>query len=136
MFLCDKCEEYFDEPRRTAYNTVPYSDGCAHEYGSVCPECGSEEIVEVFPCANCHNYFEEDELETVIDGEIFRRLCPECLDEEYPACENCGKRVPTGELTECNGDMVCSGCLGRRYPSERRVHPVFEDCFRQFGFVG
>ena len=39
-------------------------------------------------CVHCEEYFDEDEMTMVYEGEW---VCPSCLEENYTQCELCGE---------------------------------------------
>lgn len=73
--MCRVCRGRFEPGELgTVCDTYPYGDGvCEQVTTVVCPDCGSDEIVEMHCCAECNGEFDETELR---DG-----LCRVCEEE-------------------------------------------------------
>ena len=71
MFKCENCGEIFEECD-THYEYHPYGDGYASEEWSCCPYCRDTDIVEVYECEGCGEYF----------ASLTDDLCDECYKEE------------------------------------------------------
>lgn len=73
MFICEHCEELFEETK-TIYEHHPYGMGTAAEEWHVCPYCESSNITEAKQCKRCGEYFlelEEDDLCDCCYGELY-----------------------------------------------------------------
>ena len=70
MFKCENCGEIFEECD-THYEYHPYGDGYASEEWSCCPYCRDTDIVEVYECEGCGEYF----------ASLTDDLCDECYEE-------------------------------------------------------
>ena len=69
MYICRDCGEIFSKPETYTENH-PYGMGYASETFGCCPCCGGD-YEEAVKCADCGEYFSDDEL---IDG-----MCEHCL---------------------------------------------------------
>ena len=72
MYICNDCEEVFDEPKIIEEHH-PYGMGYAIEEFVVCPHCKDTDIQEAEQCGRCGNYVAELE-----DG-----LCDICHSDMF-----------------------------------------------------
>ena len=72
MYICNNCEEVFDEPKIIEEHH-PYGMGYATEEFYVCPHCEDTDIQEAEQCTRCGEYVAEAE-----EG-----LCEFCYDDLY-----------------------------------------------------
>lgn len=119
----DECNEVRDEHGNTLY----VCDDCLQMYRYCC-ECGQYhhidrcswvESADSYVCDNCltenYSYCEEcleyhhRQCVTFVDS-VGREVCDSCLEAFYTQCELCGEYFPNDEMTELDGQNVCSGC--------------------------
>lgn len=87
MFICLYCNAVFSEPDEAVVNRFPAGEQTVPIIGSVCPNCGYDEIAEAVQCDICGEWF--DELDLYDNDE--RRFCKNCLDDgrahlHHPYC--------------------------------------------------
>lgn len=67
-----------------------------------------KEIQENARCCHCARKFVWNEY----DGHVYRGkvLCPDCFDDHYGYCNECGK---LNNYDDMNDDIICKGCIGK-----------------------
>jgi hypothetical protein len=94
---------------------------------ATCPCCGVNKITDsdtlvcdacnpgdYFDCDWCGRRFRERDLEWICSHDWEGYVCPECLENSFSVCDNCGEIYPAEELHEYNGRAYCDRC----YPGE------------------
>lgn len=76
MYICDNCNNVFEEPARVVFDDHPELDGYK-EYKSGCPYCKSPYIDDVYICDKCGEYIPASIACFEGDG-VF---CEDCLSE-------------------------------------------------------
>ena len=105
---CDHCGAYCDEDD---LYTVHDEDGGTLQ---VCECCLEDDFTR---CAHCEEYFFS---RTMTDINEYDSVCPECLEEYYGQCDDCGGIYRRGDLRDAYDAHgrevhVCESCLEEEY---------------------
>lgn len=106
--MCDHCEEYFDDE-----DLYPVRD----ENGNTIYVCASCRDSYYTYCDDCQEYWPEDMVHEVGDGDF---VCDRCREEDYEQCEDCGEYYRRDDMTEvhtrCGYEVwVCDDCRDEKY---------------------
>lgn len=89
------------------------SCGCETSHGLYCDDCDHGNDSQ---CDDCENWYDDDDLHTVYDGDGHEyRVCDDCRDEYYVYCEHCERYVHRDYVNYIDGMDVCDDCRDEYY---------------------
>lgn len=84
---------------------------------SICPYCFRVMLpsVSLIRCDDCHEAFTPALIERAISFERgyrhFRRVCKDCIDNNYVVCDGCHDYIPSDQSSVRSGMLFCRDCI-------------------------
>lgn len=111
---CRDCVNYCEHCDSYTLSDLTYIRGTG-EY--VCDSCLDDYCL----CDDCGEYFDEDDLTEVADGDL---ICSNCLERHYYQCDKCGEYFTASRVNILdNGKTLCDDC----YEEYRKENDEEED---------
>ena len=130
-YICENCGHHMEDEDEVNYiNGVPYCSDCTAwcehcesyvlndeivylrqgRYGEyVCNDCLNDSG-DFFRCEDCDEWHYNDDAVTVYYRGNERTVCPECAENGYTICDDCGEYYGNDEVEEIDGCYYCEDC--------------------------